>query len=293
MTILVDFNAVVIASVARATSELPIDILDLNACKNYFFNDIIRIKKKFPDHGEIVICCDSKNYWRKDFYPFYKIGRKELRADSPLDWNLVSDTINGLHDDIKEYFPYKVIKVDKCEADDVIAVLSKFLAGYHNGLCSKSEPIMIISSDGDFKQLQVIPTLRQYSLAMEKEIIENDPETFLYEKILKGDLGDGVVNVLSEDDALALKIRQKPITAVRIAKWKQYHVNTGCLHEDLDVRKYNRNKQLMDLLNEIPMQYENEIVEMFLNSNPVSKLKTGTYFIKNRMKNLHSELSYF
>jgi hypothetical protein len=284
---------VVIASVARATKELSPDILTADACKNYFFNDIILVKKKFPDYGDIVICCDSKNYWRKDIFPFYKITRKEIRADSPLDWELVRQVMNDLKKDIAENFPYKVIEVEKCEADDVIAVLTKYLNGYSNGLCAKSHDTMIISSDGDFKQLQVIPTVKQWSLAMGKAVTEADPENFLYEKILKGDSGDSVPNILSEDDAIAMKVRQKPITASRIDKWKQCHINTGELHSDLSVEKYNRNKKLMDLMNEIPMEYENAIIEKYLNSIPASKLKTSGYFIKNKMKNLYEELSIF
>lgn len=292
MTILIDFNAVLIATVASATKELGVTV-DLPSIKSYFFNDILDIKKKFSEYGQVVICCDSKETWRKDNFQYYKATRSELKASSPFDWKLVTASLKEILEDIKEYFPYKVVKVDKAEADDIIAVIAKTLNGYTNGLCSKSEPILIISSDGDFKQLQVIPTVKQYSTSMGKFIVENHPEEFLYKKILTGDTGDAVPNVLSEDDVLVMKIRQKPITEIRVNKWKTHHLETGELHPDLDVTKYNRNKMLVDLLNEIPDALEKEIIKTYDEATPASKIKTSSYFIKNKMKLLYNDLSLF
>lgn len=292
MSILVDFNAVVIATVAIATKELGASV-DLQSIKNYFFGDLLAVKKRFAEYGQIVICCDSKETWRKDRFKFYKATRAEMKALAPFDWELVRESLEVLSKDIRENFPYKVVKVPNTEADDIIAVLAKTLNGYRDGLCSKSEPTLIISSDGDFKQLQVIPTVKQYSTAMAKFIVEHDPENFLYEKILKGDSGDAVPNVLSSDDAIVMKIRQKPITEARITKWRQHHLETGELHEDLDQDKYNRNKMLVDLLNEIPQEIEKEIVETYESCIPANKLKTSSYFIRNKMKNLYDDLSLF
>lgn len=292
MTILVDFNAVLIATVATATKELGSSV-DLDSIKGFFFNDILSIKKKFSEYGQIVICCDSKETWRKDNFKYYKATRSEMKASAPFDWKLVHIAIDSILEDIKEYFPYKVVKVEKTEADDIIAVISKNLNGYSNGLCSKTEQILIISSDGDFKQLQVIPSLKQYSTSMGKFIVENSPEEFLYKKILTGDTGDAVPNVLSEDDALVMKIRQKPITEIRVNKWKEHHLLTGELHPDLDITKYQRNKMLVDLLHEIPDALEKEIIKTYEDAIPASKIKTSSYFIKNKMKLLYNELSLF
>jgi hypothetical protein len=292
MTILIDFNAVLIATVASATKELGSSV-DLAAIKGYFFNDILSIKKKFSEYGQVVICCDSKETWRKDNFKYYKATRSEMKASAPFDWKLVHDALNEIISDIREFFPYKVVKVDKAEADDIIAVIAKSLNGYSDGLCSKTEQILIISSDGDFKQLQIIPTVKQYSTAMGKFIVENHPEEFLYKKILTGDNGDAVPNILSSDDAIVMKIRQKPITEARVNKWKTHHLETGELHPDLDVTKYNRNKMLVDLLNEIPDSLEKEIVKTYEEAKPASKIKTSSYFIKNKMKLLYDDLSLF
>jgi 5'-3' exonuclease, N-terminal resolvase-like domain/T4 RNase H, C terminal len=292
MTILIDFNAVLIATVASATKELGSSV-DLAAIKGYFFNDILSIKKKFSEYGQVVICCDSKETWRKDNFKYYKATRSEMKASAPFDWKLVHDALNEIISDIREFFPYKVVKVDKAEADDIIAVIAKSLNGYSDGLCSKTEQILIISSDGDFKQLQIIPTVKQYSTAMGKFIVENHPEEFLYKKILTGDNGDAVPNILSSDDAIVMKIRQKPITEARVNKWKTHHLETGELHPDLDVTKYNRNKMLVDLLHEIPDNLEKEIVKTYEEAKPASKIKTSSYFIKNKMKLLYDDLSLF
>ena len=55
---------------------------------------------------------DQRKYWRRGIFPFYKMGRKKARAASDLNWTLIFETLNNIRDDIKEYFPYKVIDIE-------------------------------------------------------------------------------------------------------------------------------------------------------------------------------------
>ena len=64
------------------------------------------------------------------------------------DWNTIFAHLNLIRDELKENFPYKVVDVYGCEADDIIAVLCQ------DALCE--EKILIISSDKDFQQLQIL-----------------------------------------------------------------------------------------------------------------------------------------
>ena len=52
-------------------------------------------------------------------------------------------------DEIREYLPYKAIHLDGVEADDVIGTLTMRTQEF-----GQDEPIMIVSSDKDFIQLQ-------------------------------------------------------------------------------------------------------------------------------------------
>jgi hypothetical protein len=291
--IIVDFNGVLIAQVATASKELGADV-DLQAVKNYFFRELLNLKKKFSEYGEVVIACDTPNTWRKSYFPYYKIKRAETRKAMPFSWELVLEAIAAIQADIEEYFPYKLLKIDKCEADDIIAVVCRHVSGYKDGLALNSTPIMIISSDNDFRQLQVIPKLDQYSAASGKFVVESNPDQYLFEKILKGDAGDCVPNILSEDADIANGIRQSPITKGRIERWTEYYVNNnGDLHEELSAEKFLRNQTLMDLMNCVPKELEVEIINAFETTKPASKLKLQGYFIKNKMKALFEELQNF
>ena len=71
------------------------------------------------DYGEVVLCCDNRKYWRKEFFPFYKANRKKTREKSDLDWHMIFDMLAKFKQELKENFPYKVVDVEGAEADDL------------------------------------------------------------------------------------------------------------------------------------------------------------------------------
>ena len=290
-----DFNALLVSNVAAATKELGAANVDLKAATGYFLNTFLDYKKKFSSYGEVVIACDSPNNWRKTVYPYYKINRKTNRAKMPFDWALVEASIKSIQRDMMESFPYTILKVDGCEADDIIATICKHVNGYDSatGIQSKAEEILILSADQDFLQLQAINGVKQWSTNTKKFLVESNPSKFLFDKILKGDSGDGVVNILSEDNAIANGIRQSPVTQARIDKWTEYFVTNGSLHPDLSEANYKRNKTLVDLMNCVPIKLEEETIKQFEEYRKPSKIKLQSYLIANGYKNLYSDLQYF
>ena len=72
--------------------------------------------------SRIVACLDGdwRPTWRVDLFPEYKANRAKSRKTSDLNWKLIFDTISSIRDDLQECFPYKVIHVDRAEADDCI-----------------------------------------------------------------------------------------------------------------------------------------------------------------------------
>ena len=77
MAILVDYNQVILASLfASIGNHTNIDI-DENIIRHMFLNSIRANRKKFhKDFGEIVICADGKNTWRREAYPIIKVTVK-------------------------------------------------------------------------------------------------------------------------------------------------------------------------------------------------------------------------
>ena len=149
--ILVDMNQVMISNLmAQIGSHHNVEVQE-DLVRHMVLNSLRGYRNKFAgDYGELVICCDDKNYWRKRIFPYYKANRKKYRSQSELDWSSIFNCLNAIRDELKEHFPYKVMQIDTCEADDIIATICH-QEGSH--LLNGSEMILILSGDKDFIQL--------------------------------------------------------------------------------------------------------------------------------------------
>jgi hypothetical protein len=241
-----------------------------------------QFKKKY---GEIVIACDNKkSYWRRDFFPFYKAHRKELRDKQTLvDWNLVHTSIANIVAELHDYFPFRVINVEGAEADDIIASLS---IRYSNDM---RHPIMIISRDHDFHQLLGSLNVEQYDWMARKPITVSNAEQTLREHIIRGDAGDGIPNILSDDNCFVLKIRQAPITQKRLDMYLAADVKT--LPQNI-ARNFDRNKHLIDFAY-IPEHIHNAIHESFDRQEDKNRKRLFDYFIKYKLKELMKDINDF
>src|SRR6056300_1752118 len=109
--ILVDMNQVTISNLMMQIGSRK-NKVDEDLVRHMVLNSLRSYRSKFnEEYGELVLCYDSKKYWRREFFPNYKSNRKKDRAKSGLDWPLIFDTLNNIRDEIKETFPYKVVEV--------------------------------------------------------------------------------------------------------------------------------------------------------------------------------------
>lgn len=289
MAMLLDFNPTVIAAVNVGDKEFGSD-LNEGMIRHLVLNMILSYRKQFGDkYGQLVICCDSGNYWRKEYFPYYKYSRKKSREDSPLDWDMIFKSLSTIQQELREYMPYKVVAVPQCEADDIIAVLSNYISENEpvfQGIDFEPQDILILSRDKDFKQLQKSRHIKQWSPIDKKWIRETDPESFLLEQIIRGDTGDGVPNMLSDDDSFVLKKRQKPVRETFIESIKENGVPLE--HK----AKFDRNKKLIDL-SQIPDEIKSKIIEAYLESKPNPKAKLLTYMVNKGLKNLYDQAQHF
>ena len=285
--IIVDYSQTIISNLmAELKGRTDVEI-ELPLLRHMVINTIRSYNTKFKDEfGTIVIACDSKEkYWRKDYFQYYKSNRKKDREASGYDWNLIFEAINKIKLELKTIFPYKVLEVPGAEADDIIATLCKW------SRLNSQEPVLIISGDHDFFQLQEFKKVKQYSPIKNKFIKAERPASELVlEHIIKGDRGDGIPNVLSEDDSIVTGTRQKKIMQTKLDQWLQ-DPSTMPENESF-VRNFHRNKQLVDL-SMIPKHIEMEIINMFENYNNNDKSKILNYFIENKMKNLIEHIEEF
>ena len=281
--IIFDFNQVAISSLMEqiGSSKKPVEE---NLVRHMILNVIRTYVKKFKaTHGpEVVIACDNRNYWRRDYFPQYKASRKKSRDASGHDWNSIFECLHKIKEELKEYSPYRVIDVDTAEADDIIAVLAMRQSAH--------EKVMILSSDKDFAQLQKFPNVEQFSPILKKFIKEPLPAVQLKQMIIRGDKGDGIPNILTQDNVFTDGGRQKPITEAKIIVWLNQEPTEFC-NEDM-LRNYKRNELLIDLT-QIPESLQQSIVTTYESTTAKTKQVFMNYMIANKLKNLIEVLDEF
>jgi len=287
--ILVDLNQVMISNLMMQPG-LKADGINENMIRHMVLNSLRMYNVKFKDkYGEMVICADDKKYWRRDMFPYYKASRKKNREESPYDWNLIFETLNKVRDEIRENFPYKVIQIDKTEADDIIGTVCHY---HGKELKNESdEKILILSSDKDFMQLQKFVNVEQYSPIAKKFLKESNPIKFLREHIIKGDRGDGIPNILSSDDTFVTESRQKPVIEKKLNIWVTQNPEEFC--DATMLKNFRRNESLIDL-SKVPTEFSDKILDAYRAPKEVKgKDKILNYFIKNRMKLLMEHIQEF
>lgn len=256
---------------------------DEDMIRHMILNSIRMYNKKYRDeYGQMVICCDGSDYWRKSFFPEYKGARKKNRdAKSDMDWPEVFRVLNLVRDELAEHFPYKVIRLDGCEADDVIGALAINSQEFGEG-----EPVKIISSDKDFIQLHKYKNVSQFSPIQKKEVTDKNPRLYLFNHIMRGDSGDGIPNVLSQDDTFMTEgLKQNQLRQTKIDGWLESAEDLRSVMTDDIYRNYQRNLTLIDL-DQIPEKHFESIIDSFKTQKLPMKMKVLNYLIKKRCNNL-------
>lgn len=271
--LIVDLHQVVFSSVSAQKLKI-----DENLIRHMVLNCLRSYKSKFGmEYGDMVLACDNRKYWRREVFPYYKAGRKKARESMNIDWTMVFDTMAKIKAELAEFFPYKIIDVPGAEADDVIATVV--------GLRRDKEDILIISGDKDFIQLHGA-TVRQYDPIKKVYVTHSDPDTFLREHIIKGDVGDGIPNIRSSDDTFIMQSRQLPISQKMMAELTEIP-NDHPLY-----RNYLRNRQLIDLTY-IPENVKFAIQSSFINQEGKKAKNLFNYFVAKKLKNLVQSIGDF
>ena len=284
--ILVDMNQCMISNLMM---QIKVgDKLDESLVRHMVLNSLKSYNRKFrEDYGDMVLCYDSKHYWRKDYFPFYKQNRKKDREKSNHDWNAIFEILNKIRDEIRDNFPYIVMEVEGAEADDIISALCKYQ--FH---CRPNDKILILSGDKDFIQLRKFSTVTQYNPLQKTFINGHNPIEYIAEHIIKGDRSDGIPNFLSSGDTFVTNKRQRPISKKNLQKWIYDDPSVFCnTKEKLD--NYERNRTLIDL-DCIPDDLRVKILDEFrsLNSNDRTKLSVD-YFVEHKLVSLMNNLEDF
>ena len=280
--ILVDMNQISLASMMMHLHMSKSKEIDDSMVRHMILNSLRMYRTRFSsEFNELVLCYDSKHYWRRDYFPQYKSGRRKSREKSDLDWDAIFLCLNKIRDELRDNLPYKFVEVYGAEADDIIGTL-----------CSEySEEIMIISGDKDFIQLQKYPNVKQYSPITKKTVNGENPGAYLKEHIFKGDTSDGVPNVLSPDNTFTDGLRQKPLTKKKIASWVEHNFEDVAPNDEVK-RNYQRYRKLIDLTY-TPEELSSEIIDTYKEAPYGDRSKLLNYFIQKRLRNLTESIGEF
>lgn len=279
--ILVDFSGIAIATIAVNK------VNDENMLRHMILNSLRMYNKKFrSEYDQMILACDHSS-WRRDYFPQYKANRRKGRDDSDFDWAEAFRIMHKVKDEIKENFPYKVLHIEGCEADDIIGTMVE-----HTQEFGQYEEVMIVSSDKDFLQLQQYNNVRQWSHMQKKELKDPTPKVNLIDKILSGDAGDGIPNVLSHDDTFVNGERQTPLSKKKKQAIIEDLADGELLYAASWYRNYCRNEKLIDL-SKTPDELREKIIDEFWITEPDRRSRVFPYLINNNMKMLIESVEEF
>ena len=267
-----DLHNLIFRTVFPAYSSDPLDE-NFTYWKFLMMNGILKNIKKFkPDR--VVLAVDSRNYWRKDFYSLYKHKRKGARAKSKVPFEKFFPIMEAFLNDLEKAFENLIVlKIDRCEADDIIAVLTREVFTDCN--------ITNISTDHDFYQLMQNKNYQQFD-PIKKQIVKHiNPKKELLVKILTGDKSDNIPSVKSQCG---------PVTARKmIEEGLDIHLKNKDIKSN-----YERNKHLIDF-DSIPVDIRDVIKENFASCtiNKYNGLKVFNFLTKHRLNYFIDNLQQF
>ena len=282
--IIMDLSQVMISNLMIQLGNHTNADIEEDLLRHMVLNSVRAYNVKFKNEfGEMIIACDAGNNWRRQIFPYYKANRRKNREKSEINWTSVFESLNKVRDELKDYFPYLVLRVDGAEADDIIGTLAQT---YGN----TNEKILILSGDKDFVQLQAYMNVQQFDPVQKKWRKTNDVDKFMKEHIMRGDTGDGVPNFLSADDTFVVGARQKPISQKKLDQWLDADPKEFC--DEKMLRGYLRNQQLVDL-NFIPPDIKKEVLVQYEQQAGKGRDKLFNYFIEHRLKLLLESVNEF
>lgn len=237
MQLSIDFNHLCYRTFFGGARK-DIDDVGWGYFKHLVLSSIFSLCNRF-DPDEVIIASDSKSNWRKQFYPLYKANREEKRKEQDdVDWPAFFGAMEELLTDMKAYFPFYVIQVKYMEADDIIGAIVKQ---------NQSEEKIVVTSDSDYIQLLRYKNVKIFD-AMKGAFMKSDsPEKDLKAKIIAGDSGDNVPNILKKSMDEKVKTRMGEKTAIALCEDDEKFKN---LFKDETVLLNGEGNQIIDELTE-------------------------------------------
>ena len=217
---------------------------------------------------DVVLTLDDslKNNFRKIRYPEYKSNRK--LAPKIFDISKAKRYVQNVifkELELEDKMGYRIIGVEGCESDDIIAVLMKHYKDYR---CR-----ILISSDRDFLQLENVYQYDWGCNIVKRRVTEDKktemtPKEFLLWKIVCGDKSDNIPHVfekvgemksfkLINDKGMLKKMLHEDRKAAERFMLNKYLIDFNSIPSDVEerIKKKIDEKMSMKTLNEKIMEF--------------------------------------
>lgn len=204
------------------------------------------VKNKVFNNSKIIFCLDApqNTLWRNKLSNCYKGNRIDLSKKNnfkPTFKYTYETLIPKLVKNNKNIF---MIKFNELEADDIIALCSRYIRKKH-----KNKEVYLVSGDKDFYQLGYE---KLYFVDFKKKILfsfsKKEATENLYQKIINGDCSDNIPSIFPKNKKELSNKERKEIRESKI-KLKKYLENNKSVYD-----QFKLNQKLIDFKN-IPKKY--------------------------------------
>ena len=90
-------NQISVASLMMHLSMEKTKIVETDKVRHMILNSIRMYRQQFnEEYGEVVLAYDSKHYWRRDFFHYYKKNRKKVRDNDGNNWEDIFECLNKI-----------------------------------------------------------------------------------------------------------------------------------------------------------------------------------------------------
>jgi len=218
--------------------------------KMYLDSIVKLVKKKIFNNSDIIFCMDSpkEHLWRTELQCDYKGDRQDLSKKYNFKGTFDYTYNSIIPNIIKNNKNINSLRIDKLEADDIIAIITMHLKNEN-----PKRQIYLISGDEDFLQLgreNII--FINYKIKKHLILTEEEALKALKNKIINGDSSDCIPGIFPKGK----KINKKEIIE------SDEKLNEFLNNNSYSKKQYEFNKKMIDF-NYIPKNYYIKVIKIF------------------------------
>jgi 5'-3' exonuclease len=261
------------------------DEIFMTKYKQLFISNIKKMCRKFRTKiTNAVFCIDCPHWqiWRCENMDEYKGTRLESHKKKQFNsFNIFSYIKRVFLPSVEKEYGFKIICSARCEADDIIGHLSKYLE------TKGVEKIYILANDNDYLQVCNSNIVMIDGMGKILSRDDNNGEKYLIGKILMGDVSDNIKPCCLDTGYIGFK--DDGCNASDISFTGEYKkVYKNMLKDILDIEmKYKHIKTLLDKIRKAEVVLDNDILRKITNYDKLKHNVTMMDFemIPNDLKN--------